>query len=132
MPATPPPASAPPIEAVAAWSEAIHRHKQADRAHGSASAKTEYQDGVPRKLHLTDAITIRPGTDVRAAARKIATLLAEMADQYAGAAPRDGAFTIVIRASGSGGAITSAEVTNTLTVPLTAAPAEPPPPAPRK
>jgi hypothetical protein len=101
-----------------AWMDAVGSHMRDQSAHGSANVKTEFQDGKPVKTHLTDAITIRPGTPLAEAAASLAALLVQMADQGSNGGPESSQVAIVVKLSARDGRIGSAEVSRTVTLNL--------------
>ena len=96
-----------------AWLEAASDDKNRQAAHGSATAKVEYEKGVPVRVNLTDTVTIQPGTTVRDAAKEIARLLQAIASQLA---EEPAAFEITAKLSGRAGRITSANATHTIAI----------------
>jgi len=101
------------LEMAGAWLAAAGGDKVRQRAHGSTSAKVEYDAGNQARLNLTDAVTIQPGTPVQQAAKELAVLLQQIAGNCAGG---NGQFSIVIKMAGRDGKISSAEAMNTITV----------------
>jgi hypothetical protein len=95
------------------WLAAAGDDKARQRAHGSTSAKVEYDAGQQARLHLTDSVTIQPGTPVQQAAKQLAVLLQKIAGNCAGG---DGQFSIVLKLAGRDGKISSAEAMHTITV----------------
>lgn len=101
-----------------AWMRAVGSHMRDQSAHGSANLKTEFQDGKPVRTHLTDAVTIRPGTPLADAAATLADLLVRMANQGADGGPAASQVAIVVKLSARDGRIGSAEVSRTVTLNL--------------
>lgn len=102
-------------EVLSHWFAAVAAHKQAGKSHGSASAKAEFQDGVPFRTNFTDTVTIKPGISVAEASGLLADLLLKIARQYESG---PGSFAVAIKFSGRDGAISSAEASHTLTLNL--------------
>ncbi len=101
------------LEMAGAWLAAAGDDKAGQRAHGSTSAKVEYDAGQQARLHLTDAVTIQPGTPVQQAAKELAILLQQIAGNCAGGS---GQFSIIVKIAGRDGKISSAEAMHTITV----------------